>query len=77
MDSMLSNIFGNNNTNNVSKSPMDVVQKMINQNPSLSKAWQEAQIMAQGKNEDEIMNMVNQLAKQKGIDINQVIKMFK
>ena len=77
MASMLSNIFGNNNTNNVSKSPMDVVQKMINQNPSLSKAWQEAQIMAQGKNEDEIMNMVNQLAKQKGIDINQVIKMFK
>ena len=77
MANMLGNILGNNPKNNAPNSPQNMVQNMINQNPSLMETWRQAQSMAQGKSEAEIMNMINQLAKQKGIDLNQIIKMFK
>lgn len=48
-------------------------QRMQNQNPQLFNKVQE---MMQGKNENQIKEMANNIAKERGIDLNQFASQF-
>jgi hypothetical protein len=52
------------------------IDQMLQQNPNLQPYWQQAQTMAQGKNNAELQQMVNQLCKQNGVDFNQIKSML-
>ena len=54
-----------------SQNPMAMMQYMFGNNPAFSRAMQ----MANGKNPDEIKKIVENLAKEKGMDMNQVQQM--
>ena len=50
-----------------------IMNQMQHQNPQ---AFQRVQEMMQGKNEQQMKELVNNVAKQQGIDINQFAKQF-
>ena len=54
-----------------SQNPMAVMQSMFGNNPAFSRAVQ----MANGKNPNEIKQIVENLAKEKGMDISQIQQM--
>ena len=51
---------------------MAMVESLIKQNPELSNAWQMAQQLSKNNNKQEI---INQIAKQKGISCDEVKEM--
>lgn len=51
---------------------MEMVENLIKQNPQLSNAWQMAQQLSQNTNKQEV---INQIAKQKGISCDDVREM--
>ena len=51
---------------------MAMVENLIKQNPQLSNAWQMAQQLSQNANKQEV---INQIAKQKGISCDEVKEM--
>lgn len=51
---------------------MAMVENLIKQNPQLNNAWQMAQQLSQNNNKQEV---INQIAKQKGINIDEVKQM--
>ena len=51
---------------------MEMVENLIKQNPQLSNAWQMAQQLSQNTNKQEV---INQIAKQKGISCDDVKEM--
>ena len=51
---------------------MAMVENLIKQNPQLNNAWQMAQQLSQNKNKQEV---INQIAKQKGISSDEVKQM--
>ena len=51
---------------------MAMVESLIKQNPELSNAWQMAQQLSQNTNKQEV---INQIAKQKGISCDDVKEM--
>lgn len=51
---------------------MAMVENLIKQNPQLSNAWQIAQQLSQNTNKQEV---INQIAKQRGISVDEVKKM--
>ena len=51
---------------------MAMVENLIKQNPQLSNAWQMAQQLSQNTNKQEVLN---QIAKQRGISVDEVKKM--
>ena len=51
---------------------MAMVENLIKQNPQLSNAWQMAQQLSQNTNKQEV---INQIAKQKGISCDDVKEM--
>ena len=57
--------------------PMVMLNAMIQKNPQLSQYWNTAQKMAQGKSPEQISQIASNLAKQNGMDINQVAQQAK
>lgn len=55
-----------------SNNPAAMVQQMLGNNPMFQRAMQ----MGQGKSEDEIKQIVKNLASQRGMDINQLNMML-
>ena len=51
---------------------MAMVENLIKQNPQLNNAWQMAQQLSQNTNKQEV---INQIAKQKGISSDEVKQM--
>ena len=51
---------------------MAMVENLIKQNPQLNNAWQMAQQLSQNNNKQEV---INQIAKQKGISCDDVKEM--
>ena len=51
---------------------MEMVENLIKQNPQLNNAWQMAQQLSQNTNKQEV---INQIAKQKGISSDEVRQM--
>lgn len=51
---------------------MAMVENLIKQNPQLNNAWQMAQQLSQNGNKQEV---INQIAKQKGVSVDEVKKM--
>lgn len=51
---------------------MAMVENLIKQNPQLNNAWQMAQQLSQNNNKQEV---INQIAKQKGVSIDEVKQM--
>ena len=51
---------------------MAMVENLIKQNPQLNNAWQMAQQLSQNNNKQEV---INQIAKQKGISTDEVKQM--
>lgn len=51
---------------------MAMVESLIKQNPELSNAWQMAQQLSKNNNKQEV---INQIAKQKGISCDEVKEM--
>lgn len=51
---------------------MAMVQNLIKQNPQLNNVWQMAQQLSQNNNKQEV---IEQLAKQKGISANEIKQM--
>ena len=51
---------------------MAMVENLIKQNPQLNNAWQMAQQLSQNTNKQEV---INQIAKQKGISSDEVKEM--
>lgn len=51
---------------------MAMVENLIKQNPQLNNAWQIAQQLSQNNNKQEV---INQIAKQKGINVDEVKQM--
>ena len=51
---------------------MAMVENLIKQNPQLNNAWQMAQQLSQNTNKQEV---INQIAKQKGISYDEVKQM--
>jgi len=55
-----------------SNNPAAMVQQMLGNNPMFQRAMQ----MGQGKNEEEIKQIVKNLASQRGMDVNQLNSML-
>lgn len=53
-----------------------MIQKMMNQMLKSNPLFQRAMQMAQGKSEDELKQIANNLCKQRGIDIDEAYKQF-
>ena len=53
-----------------------MIQKMANQMLKNNPLFQRAMQMAQGKSEDELRQIANNLCKQRGIDIDEAYKQF-
>lgn len=51
---------------------MAMVENLIKQNPQLNNAWQMAQQLSQNNNKQEV---INQIAKQKGVSVDEVKQM--
>lgn len=51
---------------------MTMVENLIKQNPQLNNAWQIAQQLSQNNNKQEV---INQIAKQKGVSVDEVKQM--
>ena len=51
---------------------MAMVENLIKQNPQLNNAWQMAQQLSQNGNKQEV---INQIAKQKGVSVDEVKQM--
>lgn len=51
---------------------MAMVENLIKQNPQLNNAWQMAQKLSQNGNKQEV---INQIAKQKGVSVDEVKQM--
>lgn len=51
---------------------MTMVENLIKQNPQLNNAWQMAQQLSQNGNKQEV---INQIAKQKGVSVDEVKQM--
>lgn len=51
-----------------SQNPMQMLQQMAGQDPVIARAFQ----MTQGKTPDQVMTVVNNLAKTQGVDIDKV-----
>ena len=51
---------------------MAIVENLIKQNPQLNNAWQMAQQLSQNGNKQEV---INQIAKQKGVSVDEVKQM--
>lgn len=51
---------------------MAMVENLIKQNPQLNNAWQIAQQLSQNGNKQEV---INQIAKQKGVSVDEVKQM--
>lgn len=49
-----------------------MVENLIKQNPQLNNAWQMAQQLSQNGNKQEV---INQIAKQKGVSVDEVKQM--
>lgn len=54
--------------------PNKMIESLINTNPQAKQAWQQMQGMIKGKDKNQINSMVNDLAKQKGLDIEAIRK---
>lgn len=52
--------------------PMVMMNMMVRKNPQLAQCFNMAQQMTQGKSPEQIQQIANNLAKQNGLDINQV-----
>lgn len=53
-----------------------MTQHMVNQMLRSNPLFQRAQQMAQGKSEEELKQIANNLCKQRGIDLNEAYKQF-
>ena len=53
-----------------------MIQQMVNQMLRSNPLFQRAMQMAQGKSEDELRQIANNLCKQRGIDIDEACKQF-
>ena len=51
---------------------MAIVENLIKQNPQLNNAWQMAQQLSQNGNKQEV---INQIAKKKGVSVDEVKQM--
>ena len=51
-----------------------MLQSLLKQNPQLNRTWQLAEQMASNNNKQEVLN---QIAQQKGLNINQINEMIK
>lgn len=49
-----------------------IVQSLINSNPQAQQAWQQAQQLAKGKSDDELVMLVDNMCKQRGTTLNDV-----
>lgn len=65
---MMNNLANLVQTLRIANNPMKALEQMGNNNPLASKAFQ----MVQGKNDQEIMQVAENLAKEQGKDINQI-----
>jgi len=89
---MIGNMMGNSNNSNPmigmlmsmmgggKPNPNMIMQQLMQTNPQAKQMWQQVQQMTQGKSEQEIQGMVNELAQKNGIDqntLNQIISKFK
>ena len=50
--------------------PMQLIQQMAGQNPQIAQAFQ----LMQGKNPQQLQTMAQNMAKERGIDINRMIR---
>lgn len=57
-------------TMNSGGNPMALMQQMAGQNPRIAQAMQ----MMQGKNPQQLQSMAQNMARERGIDINQMIR---
>ena len=57
--------------------PAGAIQSMINSNPQAKQAWEQAQNMANGKSKAELEALVNNMAKEKGINVNELKSLLK
>ncbi len=55
---------------NSGKDPMSLMQMMSGQNPQIAQAFQ----MMQGKNPQQLQTMAQNMAQERGIDLNQMIR---
>ena len=55
---------------NSEKDPMSLMQMMSGQNPQIAQAFQ----MMQGKNPQQLQTMAQNMAQERGIDLNQMIR---
>lgn len=55
---------------------MNMFNNMLSSNPQANQLWQTAQQMTNGKSPEQIKTIIQNVAKQKGIDINQAQQMF-
>lgn len=55
---------------NSGRDPMQLMQMMAGQNPQVAQAMQ----FMQGKNPQQIQTMVQNMAKERGIDLNQMVR---
>lgn len=49
-----------------------VAQSLINSNPQAQQAWQQAQQLAKGKTDDELISLVDNMCKQRGTTLNDI-----
>lgn len=56
--------------------PMQTVNSLIQQKPELAQYWNMVQQMSDGKSPEQMQTILNNVAKQKGIDLQQVGQMF-
>lgn len=64
---------------NKNQNPMNMVMQFLmggNQDPKMMEAWNKANSIAKGKGSKEIENMVMNMAKEQGVDINQLQQMM-
>lgn len=55
---------------NSGKNPMQMIQSMAGQNPQIAQAFQ----MMQGKSPQQLQTMAQNMAKERGIDLNEMMR---
>ena len=55
---------------NSGRNPMQLIQQMAGQNPQISQAYR----LMQGKSPQQLQTMAQNMARERGIDINQMIR---
>ncbi len=56
--------------------PMGMINMAIQKNPQLGNCWAMTQQMTNGKSPEQVQQIINNIARQKGIDLQQAQQMF-